>query len=120
MTVYCDVTYHGLGCVLMQRGKLRTHEANYSTRDLELATLVFASKLWRHYLCGVKCTIYTDRKSLRYFLDQRKLNMEQNQWLDVIKVLPGMLELDPPVIDQTKIPLVLTGVTLECLVTLDV
>ena len=80
MIVYCDASYHGLGCVLMQRGKvisyayrqLKTHEVNYSTHDLELAAVVFALKIWRHYLYGVKCTIYTDHKSLRYFMDQQK------------------------------------------------
>ncbi|KAJ9553287.1 hypothetical protein OSB04_017332 [Centaurea solstitialis] len=85
MTVYCDASYHGLGCVLMQRGKviaytsrqLKTHEANYSTHDLELAAVVFALKIWRHYLYGVKCTIYADHTSLCYFLDQQNLNMRQ-------------------------------------------
>ncbi|KAJ9556252.1 LOW QUALITY PROTEIN: hypothetical protein OSB04_010866 [Centaurea solstitialis] len=93
MTVYCDASYHGLGCVLMQRGKvisyasrqLKTHEINYPTHDLELVAVVFALKLWRHYLYGVKCTIYTDHKSLRYFLDQPNLNMRQRRWLDVVK-----------------------------------
>ncbi|KAJ9556778.1 hypothetical protein OSB04_011392 [Centaurea solstitialis] len=93
MTVYCDASYHGLGCVLMQRGKvisyasrqLKTHEVNYPTHDLELAAIVFALKIWRHYLYGVKCTIYTDHKSLRYFLDQPNLNMRQRRWLDVVK-----------------------------------
>jgi hypothetical protein len=93
MTVYCDASYHGLGCVLMQRGKvisyasrqLKTHEVNYPTHDLELAAVVFALKIWRHYLYGVKCTIYTDHKSLRYFMDQQNLNMRQRRWLDVVK-----------------------------------
>ncbi|KAJ9556038.1 hypothetical protein OSB04_010652 [Centaurea solstitialis] len=93
MTVYCDASYHGLGCVLMQRGKviayasrqLKTHEANYPTHDLELAAVVFALKLWRHYLYGVRCTIYTDHKSLHYFMVQRNLNMRQRRWLEVIK-----------------------------------
>ncbi|KAJ9552277.1 hypothetical protein OSB04_016322 [Centaurea solstitialis] len=93
MTVYCDASYHGLGCVLMQRGKvisyasrqLKTHEVNYPTHDLELAAVVFALKLWRHYSYGVKCTIYTDHKSLHYFLDQPNLNMRQRRWLDVVK-----------------------------------
>ncbi|KAJ9561583.1 hypothetical protein OSB04_006743 [Centaurea solstitialis] len=93
MTVYCDASYHGLGCVLMQRGKviayasrkLKTNEVNYPTHDLELAAVVFALKLWRHYLYGVKCTIYTNHKSLRYFLDQQDLNMRQRRWLDVVK-----------------------------------
>ncbi|KAJ9546714.1 hypothetical protein OSB04_019257 [Centaurea solstitialis] len=93
MTVYCDASYHGLACVLMQRRKviayasrqLKTHEANYPTHNLELAAVVFALKLWRHYLYGVKCTIYTNHKSLRYFLDQQNLNMRQRRWLDVVK-----------------------------------
>ncbi|KAJ9560649.1 hypothetical protein OSB04_005809 [Centaurea solstitialis] len=93
LTVYCDASYHGLGCVLMQRGKviayasrqLKAHEANYPTHDLELAAVVFALKLWRHYLYGVRCTIYTDHKSLHYFMDQRNLNMRQRRWLEVIK-----------------------------------
>ncbi|KAJ9557882.1 hypothetical protein OSB04_012496 [Centaurea solstitialis] len=93
LTVYCDASYHGLGCVLMQRGRviacasrqLKTHEVNYPTHDLELAAVVFALKLWRHYLYGVRCTIYTDHKSLLYFMDQQNLNMRQRRWLEVIK-----------------------------------
>ncbi|KAJ9565014.1 LOW QUALITY PROTEIN: hypothetical protein OSB04_000980 [Centaurea solstitialis] len=93
LTVYCDASYHGLGCVIMQRGRvivyasrqLKTHEVNYPTYDLELAAVVFALKLWRHYLYGVHCTIYTDHKSLRYFMDQQNLNMRQRRWLEVVK-----------------------------------
>ncbi|KAJ9557738.1 hypothetical protein OSB04_012352 [Centaurea solstitialis] len=93
MTVYCDASRLGLGCVLMQRGRviayasrqLKPHEANYPTHDLELATVVFALKLWRHYLYGVKCTIFSDHRSLRYFLEQPNLNMRQRRWLDVVK-----------------------------------
>ncbi|KAJ9538034.1 hypothetical protein OSB04_030767 [Centaurea solstitialis] len=93
MTVYCDVSHLGLGCVLMQRGRviayasrqLKPHEANYPTHHLELAAVVFALKIWRHYLYGVKCTIYTDHRSLRHFLDQPNLNMRQRRWLDVVK-----------------------------------
>ncbi|KAI3822452.1 hypothetical protein L1987_10042 [Smallanthus sonchifolius] len=85
LVVYSDASYLGLGCVLMQRGKviayasrqLKTHEANYPTHDLELAAVVFALKLWRHYLYGIKCTIYTDRKCLKYFFEQKELNMRQ-------------------------------------------
>ena len=73
-TVYCDASRIGLGCVLMQNGrviayasrKLRKHEENCSTYDLELATVIFALKIWRHYLYGEKCQIYTDHKSLQY------------------------------------------------------
>ncbi|KAI3825229.1 hypothetical protein L1987_06707 [Smallanthus sonchifolius] len=93
LVVYSDASYLGLGCVLMQRGKviayasrqLKTHEVNYPTHDLELAAVVFALKLWRHYLYGVKCTIYTDHKSLKYFFEQKELNMRQMRWLELIK-----------------------------------
>ncbi|KAJ9541503.1 hypothetical protein OSB04_028009 [Centaurea solstitialis] len=93
MVVYCDASHLSLGCVLMQRGRviayasrqLKLHEANYPTHDLELAAVVFALKIWRHYLYGVKCTIYTDHRSLRYFLEQPNLNMRKRRWLDVVK-----------------------------------
>ncbi|WVZ75700.1 hypothetical protein U9M48_023735 [Paspalum notatum var. saurae] len=64
--VYCDASGNGLGCVLMQEG--RKHEANYPTHDLELAAVVHALKIWRHYLLGNTCHIYTDHKSLKYIL----------------------------------------------------
>ncbi|KAI3670853.1 hypothetical protein L1987_87495 [Smallanthus sonchifolius] len=93
LVVYSDASYLGLGCVLMQRGKviayasrqLKTHEMNYPTHDLELAVVVFALKLWRHYLYGIKCTIYTEHKSLKYFFEQKELNMRQRRWLELIK-----------------------------------
>ena len=83
--VYCDASNQGLGCVLMQRGKviayasrqLKTHEVNYATHDLELGAVVFALKIWRHYLYGTKCTVFTDHKSLQYILNQKELNMRQ-------------------------------------------
>ncbi|GJU67384.1 putative reverse transcriptase domain-containing protein [Tanacetum coccineum] len=70
--VYCDASKQGFGCVLMQRGKviayasrqLKKHEKNYTTHDLELGAVVFALKIWRHYLYGTKSVIYTDHKSL--------------------------------------------------------
>jgi hypothetical protein len=69
--VYCDASRQGLGCVLMQEGKvvayasrqLRPHEMNYPTHDLELAAVVLALKVWRHYLMGNRCEIYSDHKS---------------------------------------------------------
>ena len=81
--VYCDASCQGLGCVLMQEGKvvvyasqqLRKHEENYPTHDLELTAVVHALKIWRHYLIGNKCDIYTDHKSLKYFFIQAELNM---------------------------------------------
>ncbi|CAH1431388.1 unnamed protein product [Lactuca virosa] len=81
--VYCDASITGMGAVLMQRGhvisyasrQLKPHEANYPTHDLELGAVVFALKIWRHYLYGVRCTIFTDHKSLNYLMDQSSLNM---------------------------------------------
>ncbi|WVZ97592.1 hypothetical protein U9M48_043114 [Paspalum notatum var. saurae] len=81
--VYCDAFGNGLGCVLMQEGRvvtyashqLRKHEANYLTHDLELAAVVYALKIWRHYLLGNTCHLYTDHKSLKYILTQPELNM---------------------------------------------
>ncbi|KAL4030064.1 hypothetical protein IC575_008297 [Cucumis melo] len=83
----------GLGCVLMQQGKvvayasrqLKSHEQNYPTHDLELAAVVFALKIWRHYLYGQKIQIFTDHKSLKYFFTHKELNMRQRRWLELVK-----------------------------------
>ncbi|WVZ93549.1 hypothetical protein U9M48_039520 [Paspalum notatum var. saurae] len=91
--VYCDASKDGLGCVLMQEGKviayasrqLRKHEVNFPTYDLELAAVVHALKIWRHYLFGQRCEIYTDHKSLKYIFTQNELNMRQRRWLELIK-----------------------------------
>jgi hypothetical protein len=91
--VYCDAPHLGLGCVLMQEGKviayasrqLRKHEKNYPTHDLELAAVVHALKIWRHYMIGNKCKIFTDHKSLKYIFTQKELNLRQRRWLELIK-----------------------------------
>jgi hypothetical protein len=91
--VFCDASGTGLGCVLMQENRviayasraLRPHEKNYPTHDLELAAVVHALKLWRHYLMGNHCNIYTDHKSLKYIFTQSDLNMRQRRWLELIK-----------------------------------
>jgi hypothetical protein len=91
--VYCDASGAGLGCVLMQEGRviayascqLQKHEVNYPTHDLELAAVVHALKIWRHYLLGNVCNIYTDHKSLKYIFTQSELNMHQRRWLELIK-----------------------------------
>ncbi|GKA45468.1 putative reverse transcriptase domain-containing protein [Tanacetum coccineum] len=90
--VYCDASHKGLGVVLMQREKviayasrqLKIHEKNYTTHDLELGSVVFALKIWRHYLYGTKCTMFTDHKSLQHILDQKEQNMRQRRWLDCL------------------------------------
>ncbi|KAH0710891.1 hypothetical protein KY284_012318 [Solanum tuberosum] len=91
--VYCDASRIGLGCVLMQSGKviayasrqLKVHEKNYPTHDLELAAVVFALKIWRHYLYGVHVDIFTDHKNLQYVFTQKDLNLRQKRWLEFLK-----------------------------------
>ncbi|GJX64501.1 putative reverse transcriptase domain-containing protein [Tanacetum coccineum] len=91
--VYCDASHKGLGTVLMQKEKviayasrqLKIHEKNYTTHDLELGAVVFALKMWRHYLYGTKCVVFTDHKSLRHILDQKELNMRQRRWLELLR-----------------------------------
>nr|GEW52608.1 putative reverse transcriptase domain-containing protein [Tanacetum cinerariifolium] len=90
--VYCDASHKGLGVVLMQREKviayasrqLKVHERNYTTHDLELGSVVFALKIWRHCLYGTRCTVFTDHKSLQHILDQKDLNMRQRRWLELL------------------------------------
>jgi ribonuclease HI len=92
-SIYCNASHQGLGCVLMQEGRvvayhsrqLRKHELNYATHDLELAAVVHALKIWRHYLIGHKSNIYTDHKSLKYIFTQSDLNLMQRRWLELIK-----------------------------------
>ncbi|GJR42167.1 putative reverse transcriptase domain-containing protein [Tanacetum coccineum] len=90
--VYCDASHKGLGAVLMQREKviayasrqLKVHEKNYTTYDLELGSVVFSLKIWRHYLYRTRCTVFTDHKSLQHMLDQKELNMRQRHWLELL------------------------------------
>ncbi|GKA73868.1 putative reverse transcriptase domain-containing protein [Tanacetum coccineum] len=90
--VYCDASHKGLGAVLMQNEKviayasrqLKIHEKNYTTDDLELSAVVFALKIWRHYLYKTKCMVFTDHKSLQHILDQNELNMRQRRWLEFL------------------------------------
>nr|GEV73081.1 putative reverse transcriptase domain-containing protein [Tanacetum cinerariifolium] len=90
--VYYDASLQGLRVVLMQKEKviayasqqLKPNEENYTTYDLELGAVVFALKIWRHYLYGTKCKIFTDHKSLQHILHQRELNMRQHRWLKLL------------------------------------
>jgi hypothetical protein len=96
--IYCDASRQGLGCVLMQEGQvlcyasrqLRKHEENYPTHDLELAAVVHALKIWRHYLIGHRCEIYNDHKSLKYIFTQNDLNLRQRRWLELVKDYDGV------------------------------
>ncbi|GKA80970.1 putative reverse transcriptase domain-containing protein [Tanacetum coccineum] len=90
--VYCDASHKGLGAILMQKEKviayasrqLKVHEKNYTTHDLELGATVFALKMWRHYLYGTKCVVFTDHKILQHIIDQKELNMRQRRWLELL------------------------------------
>ncbi|GJQ89956.1 putative reverse transcriptase domain-containing protein [Tanacetum coccineum] len=89
---YCNASKKGLGVVLMQREEviayasrqLKIHEKNYTTHDLELGAVVFALKIWRHYLYGTKYTVFIDHKSLQHILNQKELNMRQHRWLELL------------------------------------
>nr|GEX21975.1 putative reverse transcriptase domain-containing protein [Tanacetum cinerariifolium] len=90
--VYYDASHKGLGSFLMQKEKvlayascqLKGHEKNYTTHDLKLGAVVFSLKMWRHYLYGTKCVVFTDHKSLQNILNQKELNMRQRRWLELL------------------------------------
>ena len=102
-TIYCDASTVGLGCVLMQQGKvvayasrqLKQHERNYPTHDLELAAVVFALKTWRHYLYGEKFEVYSDHKSLKYIFTQKDLNSRQRRWMETLEDYDFALHYHP-------------------------
>jgi hypothetical protein len=91
--IYCDASRQGLGCILIQDGQvvsyaccqLRKHKENYPTHNIELAAIIHALKIWRHYLIGHRCEIYSDHKSLKYIFTQTDLNLRQHRWLELIK-----------------------------------
>ena len=102
-TVYCDASRAELGCVLMQSGRvvaygsrqLKNHEQNYPTHDMELAAVVFALKIWRHYLYGEEFEVYSDHKSLKYIFIQRDLNMRQRRWMEFLEDYDFTLHYHP-------------------------
>jgi hypothetical protein len=92
-SIYCDASGQGLGCVLMQDGhamayasrQLRRPKEKYPTHDLELATVVHALKIWRHYIIRKGSEVYLDHKSLKYIFTQPDLKFRQRRWLELIK-----------------------------------
>ena len=92
-TVYCDASRAGLGCVLIQSERvvaygsrqLKNHEQNYPIHDMDLVAVVFALKIWRHYLYGEVFEMYSDHKSLKYIFTQRDLNMRQRRWMEFLE-----------------------------------
>ncbi|GJR03372.1 putative reverse transcriptase domain-containing protein [Tanacetum coccineum] len=106
----CDASKNGLGAVLMQREKmiayasrqLKIHEKNYTTYDLEVRAVVFALKIWRHYLYGTKCMVFTDNKSLQHILNQKELNMRQRRWLELLSDYDCKIHYHPGKANVTK------------------
>ena len=102
-TVYCDASRAGLGCVLMQSRRvvaygsrqLKNHEQNYPTHDMELAAIVFALKIWCHYLYGEEFEVYTDHKSLKYIFTQQDFNMRQRRWMEFLEDYDFTLHYHP-------------------------
>ena len=102
-SVYCDASRDGLGCVLMQSGRvvaygsgqLKNHEQNCPTHDLELAAIVFVLKIWRHYLYGEQFEVFSDNKSLRYIFTQWDLNMRQRRWIEYLEDYDFTLHYHP-------------------------
>jgi hypothetical protein len=92
-SIYCDASSQGLRYLLMQEGhvvayaswQLRKHEEMYPTHDLELAVMVHALKIWRHYIIDKRCEVYLDHKSLKYIFTQPDLNLRQRTLLELIK-----------------------------------
>jgi hypothetical protein len=101
--VYCDASRVRLGYVLMQHGKviayasrqLKKHERNYPTHDLEMAAVIFSLKIWRHYLYGETCEIFTDHKSLKYIFQQGDLNLRQSRWMELLKDYDCTIQYHP-------------------------
>ena len=101
--MYSDASRIGLGCVLMQDGKvvayasrqMKPHEHNYPVHDLELVAVVFTLKIWRHYLYGEKCRIFTDHKSVKYLLTHKEMNFRQCQWLELFKDYDCIINYHP-------------------------
>ncbi|GJS51521.1 putative reverse transcriptase domain-containing protein [Tanacetum coccineum] len=90
--VYCDTSLKVYEVMLMQREKviayasrlIKVHEENYTTHDLELGAVVFALRLWRHYLYGKKCVVFSNHKSLQYILNKKELNLRQRRWIELL------------------------------------
>ena len=93
----------GLNSVLMQSGKvvaygsqkLKNHKQNYPTHDMELAAVVFALKIWRHYLYGEQFEVFSDHKSLKYIFTQRDLNMRLRKWMEFLEDYDFTLHYHP-------------------------
>ena len=101
--MYCDASKDGLGCVLIQSGRvvaygsqqLKNHERNYPTHDMELAAIVFALKIWRHYLYGERFEVFSNHKSLKYIFTRRDLNIRQRRLMEYLEDYDFTLHYHP-------------------------
>ena len=101
--VYTDASKEDMGCVLMQNEKvisyasrkLKFHERNYPTHDLDFATVVFALKKWRHYLYGVTFGVFTNHKSFKYLFFQKELNLRQCRWVEFLEDYDCIINYHP-------------------------
>ena len=101
--MYCDASRAELGCVLMQSKRvvaygsrqLKNHKQNYPTNDMELTAVVFALKIWRHYLYGKQFEVYSNNKSLKYIFTQWDLNMRQRRWMEFLEDYDFTLHYHP-------------------------
>ena len=101
--IYCEASRNCLGCVLMQRGRvvayasrqLKKHKQNYPTHDLELVAVVFALKLWRHYLYGESFEVFSDHKSLKYIFYQKDINARQRRLMETLEDFDFTLQYHP-------------------------
>jgi len=113
MVLYSDASRKGLGCVLMQYDhviayasrQLKPHERNYLTHDLEVVAVIFALKIWRHYLLKNKVLIYTDHKSFKYIFTRKELNMRQWRWLELMIDYDIDLQYHPSKVNTVPDPL---------------
>nr|GFB50728.1 retrotransposon protein, putative, Ty3-gypsy subclass [Tanacetum cinerariifolium] len=96
------VTEHGKVIAYASR-QLKPYEVNYPTYDLELAAVVFALNIWRHYLYGESCDVFTDHKSLKYIFTMRELNMRQRRWLELLKDYDTNIQYHPGKANGTRL-----------------
>ncbi|KAA3484226.1 reverse transcriptase [Gossypium australe] len=93
--IFSDASLNGLGCILMQEGKVIPHEKNYPTHDLELVAIVFALKIWRHHLYSENYHIFTYHNNLKYIMTQKYQNLRRQRWLELLKDYELVIDYHP-------------------------
>ena len=101
--MYYDASKDRLGCILMQFERVvaydsrqfKNRERNYPTHDMELAAIVFALKIWRHYLYGKQFKVFLNHKGLNHIFTQQDLNMRQRGWMEYMEDYDFTLHYHP-------------------------